>query len=365
MSRAQPATRRRTADARVPGRAPFSDRGRFVALVAILAIVLVVVGLVSVSVGAVAIDIGDVWRVVGARLIGSVADVDPVVDQIVWTVRLPRTVLGIVVGAGLAVAGAVIQAVVRNALGDPYLIGIVPGASLGAVGVIVLGSGAVYGLSLSGAAFVGAMLAFAFTFALGRQHGEWPPSRLVLAGVAVGYLLSAVTFFLQTLATPNQLQRVLFWSLGSIAGAEWRDLPLLTAVIATGVVWLVASGPRLNALVSGSDLTRSLGINVARFQLRLMVFAALVTGCIVAVAGGIGFIGLMVPHIARLLVGAEHRRVLLTCPFLGGIVLLISDLAARLVLAPAELPLGIVTAAIGAPFFIWLLASRTGTRAGT
>jgi iron complex transport system permease protein len=168
----------------------------------------------SVSLGAVTVPVEVVWATVANHLGIPGAVIDPVSDQIVWTVRVPRALLGALVGAGLAVSGVVIQAVVRNPLGDPYLIGIMPGASLGAVIVIVLGASTLGGIGLSGAAFAGAMLAFGVVFLLGRQNGQWPPARLVLAGVAVGYLISSFTFFLQTIATPNQVQRVLFWSLG-------------------------------------------------------------------------------------------------------------------------------------------------------
>lgn len=330
-----------------------------------LTVAVIVLALVSVSIGSVPISLVEVWRIVAGHLgLGGVAGSDPVSDQIVWTVRIPRTLLAVLVGAGLGVAGTVIQAVVRNPLGDPQLIGVTPGAGFGAVLVIVLGSDAVGGAPLAAAAFGGALLAFAIVFLLGRRGGEWPPARLVLAGVAVGYVFSSATYFLQILATPTQVQRVLYWSLGSVSGAQWRDLPLLSAVVLLGAGWLVIAGGRLNALVSGADLARSLGVDVGRFQLQLMLLAALVTGCVVTASGGIGFVGLMVPHIARQLVGADHRRVLPCALLIGAAVLLVADLIARLVLAPAELPVGVVTAAIGAPFFVWLLAGgRRGVRA--
>ncbi|KQM59233.1 FecCD family ABC transporter permease [Agreia sp. Leaf210] len=333
-------------------------------IVGLLAAV-VLVATVSVSVGTVAIAPDAVWSVIAAHLTGATGLGPPAADQIVWSVRLPRTLLGILVGAALAVAGAVIQAVVRNPLGDPYLIGIVPGAGLGAVIVIVLGSGAVGGLSITAAAFVGAMAAFVATFALGRQQGRWPAVRLVLAGVAIGYLISAFTYFLQTVATPGQLQRVLFWTLGSVSGATWQDLPILAVVVAGGMVWLVANGRRLNGLAGGAELASSLGINVGRFQLQLMALVALMTGAVVAVVGGIGFVGLIIPHLARLLVGADHRRVLVVSLLGGAIFLPLADIVARVLLPPTEIPIGIVTAAVGAPFFIWLLAAlgRSGARA--
>jgi iron complex transport system permease protein len=271
--------------------------------------------------------------------------------------------LGVFVGAGLAVCGVVIQAVVRNPLGDPYLIGIVPGAGLGAVIVIVFGSTTLGGLSLSIAAFAGGMTAFLIVFTIGRLRGQWPPTRLILAGVAVGYLISSITFFLQTLATPNQMQRVLFWSLGSLAGASWGQLIIPIIAISVGTTWLLLTAGRLNALSSGTELAGSLGVNVGRFQVQLMAVVALVTGVIVAVAGGIGFVGLMVPHLARLLVGAEHRRVLITSVLIGACFLPLADIAARILRAPAEIPIGVITAAIGAPFFLSMLI-RSGHKDG-
>ena len=346
-----------------PG-ATFASSSRYVALVVALIFGVAVVVTVSISVGTVPIGPDVVWATITSHLAGTTGPGTAAEDQIVWTVRFPRTLLGILVGAALAVAGAVIQAVVRNPLGDPYLIGIVPGAGLGAVIVIVLGSGAVGGLSITAAAFAGAMAAFIATFALGRQQGRWPAVRLVLAGVAIGYLISAFTYFLQTVATPGQLQRVLFWTLGSVSGATWEDLPILTVIVAVAMLWLVANGRRLNGLAGGTELAASLGINVGRFQLQLMGLIALMTGAVVAVVGGIGFVGLMIPHLARLLVGADHRRVLVVSLLGGAIFLPLADIVARTLIPPTEIPIGIVTAAVGAPFFIWLLATlgRAGPR---
>lgn len=344
------------------GRAPFATPQRFRVLIVVLLVALLVTATAGISLGSVGIPPDVVWLSVGGHLGLPIAPVDPVSDQIVWMVRVPRVLLGILAGAGLAISGVVIQAIVRNPLGDPYLIGIVPGASLGAVIVIVLGASTVGGLALPAAAFVGAMVTFAVVFGIARQGGRLPPTRLVLAGVAVGYLVSAFTFFFQVIATPNQVQRVLFWSLGSVAGAEWGDLPLLALVVLLGVAGLALNGRRLNALSVSTDLAASLGVDVGRTQLALMLMVALVTGCIVAIAGGIGFVGLLIPHLARLLVGADHRRVLWVAVLLGAAFLPIADIAARLLRAPAELPIGIITAAVGAPFFLSLLVTTTGAR---
>lgn len=340
---------------------PASPPGRFRILVVVLVVLVVLSALASICLGATSVSLANVGGSIAHHVGLAVGAPDAVDDRIVWTIRVPRTLLAVVVGAALAVSGVAIQCVVRNPLGDPYLIGILPGASLGAVAVIVIGGGALGGLSLSAAAFVGALAAFAVVFLLGRQNGHWPPTRLVLAGVAVGYLISSVTYFLQVLATPNEVQRVLFWSLGSVAGADWHDLAIPSTVTIVVLIVLLSSGQRLNALSSGTDLAATLGVNVARFQLLLMVITAVASGAVVAVAGGIGFVGLIVPHLTRLLVGADHRRVLIAAPLLGAAFLPMADIVARFILAPAEVPIGVVTAAVGAPFFLWLL-SRSGGR---
>lgn len=337
--------------------------GRGLPRLGIEIVALMIVLAVGVAVGPVRVPLDTVIRVILDELgIMESSGVTSIERQIVWDVRLPRVLLGAVVGAALATAGTVIQAVVRNPLGDPYLLGIVPGASLGAVAVIVGVGVAAAAVSLSVAAFLGAMLAFALTFVLGKEHGRWPPARLVLSGVAVGYLLSSATFFFQIRATPNQVQRVLFWSLGSVAGADWSDVALLGPVAAVSLGWLLLQGARLNALSAGDDLAASLGIAVGRFQLWLMACVALLTGVTVSLVGGIGFVGLMIPHIARLIVGADHRKVLVAGAFIGAVFMVLVDIAARIALQPTELPISVVTAAFGAPFLLWLLRSdRTGS----
>lgn len=337
--------------------APCAAPARFRALVVVLAIALVVAVVVGVSIGSVTVPVATVWRAVLGHL-GFAERVVPVQNEIVWQLRFPRVLLAAVAGAGLAVSGVVIQAVVRNPLGDPYLLGIVPGASVGAILVIVIGSSVVGGLSLSVAAFLGAVAGFVLTLSLSRQGNQWPATRLILSGVAVGYLFTSAIFFLETLANPNELQEALFWTLGSVASAHWSSLAIPTIVFAAATVWLLTQASKLNAMAMGTDVASSLGIDVGRFQLVLVFCVALMTGTIVAVVGGIGFIGLVIPHIARLLVGADHRRVLIVSVLAGAVFLIIADLLARVALRPVELPIGVLTAAAGAPFLLWLLHVR-------
>lgn len=330
-------------------------------LAALLALLVVSI-LLAVSVGAVALSVGEVWRVILRHLTGLGAMGDAVNDRIVWQLRTPRVLLALVVGAGLSVAGATLQAVVRNPLADPYILGTSAGASLGAVAVLVLGSAALGGLGLSAAAFLGALASVTAVFLLGQRAGAFAPTRLVLAGVAIGYLCSSLTAFLQYRAQGDQLRVVLFWLLGSVAGARWGDLGLPAAVVFLTTIWLVVQGRRLNTLLLGEESATALGVDVNRFRLGLMIATSLLTGTAVAVAGGIGFVGLMIPHIVRLAIGPDHRKLMLVAALLGGSYLIWVDLAARTLQRPTELPLGIITGVVGAPFFIWLMrrSSRVG-----
>ncbi|MFE6821831.1 FecCD family ABC transporter permease [Streptomyces sp. NPDC057690] len=314
----------------------------------------------AVSIGAVNIPVGDVWGILLHHLAGRGTTGDPALDQIVWTFRTPRVALAALVGAGLAVAGAVLQTLVSNPLADPVVLGFSYGASLGAVLVITLGGAALGGLGVSGAAFVGALAAGALVFALGQRQGRLAPTRLVLAGVAVGYVLLSVTSFVQLLATPTELRTVMFWMLGSVAGAQWSQLPTVTVVVLTSTALLTLFGRRLNALLAGDESATALGVDVNRLRAVLLVISALLTGTVIAVAGGVGFVGLMIPHLVRLTVGADHRRLLPLSALLGAVYLVVVDLLSRTVNRPNELPLGILTALLGAPFFLWLLRRDKG-----
>ncbi|WP_216587343.1 FecCD family ABC transporter permease [Streptomyces brasiliscabiei] len=317
----------------------------------------------AVSIGAVNIPVGDVWRVLLHHITGRGAPGDPALDQIVWTFRAPRVALAALVGAGLAVTGAVLQTLVANPLADPVVLGFSYGASLGAVLVITLGGATLAGfggLGVSGAAFVGALTAGALAFALGRRGGRLAPTRLVLAGVVVGSVFLSLTSFVQLMATPTELRTVMFWMLGSVAGAQWDQLPVVTVVVVTGTVVLTLFGRRLDALLAGDESATALGVDVSRLRAVLLILSALLTGTVIAVAGGIGFVGLMIPHLVRLTAGAGHRRLLPLTALLGAVYLVAVDLLSRTLDRPNELPLGILTVLLGAPFFLWLLRRDKG-----
>ena len=335
---------------------------RFATLVVVLLAALAVSLTASVAIGSVWIRPLEVWRIVGALSLGlpTEATWTEADRNIVWLIRFPRALLGALVGAGLAVVGVAIQALVRNPLADPYLLGVSSGASVGAAAVIVLGALpglGVYGLSA--AAFLGALGAVAIVFAIAQQGGQLSPLRLILAGVAVAYVLSALTSLLIFRAPDSDSVRaVLFWMLGSLAGARWAYLGLPAVILAAGTCYLLLQARSLNAVLVGEDTATTLGVDVKRFRLAVLAVASILTGTLVAVAGAIGFVGLMLPHVTRLLVGSDHRRVLPVAALLGASFMIWVDVGARTLAAPQELPIGIITALIGAPFFVLLLRSR-------
>ncbi len=284
--------------------------------------------------------------------------------QIIWFIRFPRSLLAILVGTGLSVVGVTMQALVLNPLADPYILGVSSGASVGAVSVILFGVFSSFGIyAVSFGAFVGAVLSSAIVFFLALRQGRISPTRLILAGVAMSYLFSAITSFLTLKSgTGEAARRVLFWLLGGLSGTKWSDLTLPLISLVLGLAYLLLRVRSLNTLLMGEETATTLGTDIDQFRKQLFLVTSLLTGVIVAVSGAIGFVGLMIPHIVRLLVGSDHRRVLPVSILVGGIFLILSDILARILIAPEELPVGIITALFGAPFFLWMLQNRGGEK---
>jgi iron complex transport system permease protein len=247
----------------------------------------------------------------------------------------------------------------RNGLADPYVLGVSSGASLGAVVVLAYGSGVVGGLGVTGAAFVAATLTLFVVYVLAQRSGRVGPSRLVLAGVAVSYLATAGTSFIQLYSRPSEVRGLMFWILGSFASASWDDLGIPTVVITVTSTWLLVRARSLNVMSTGDDSAAALGVDVNRFRIELLLISSILTAGAVSVAGGIGFVGLMVPHACRFIVGPDHRRLLPVAVLTGATFMVLVDLLARVADRPNELPVGIFTAAIGAPFFL-ILMRRSG-----
>lgn len=333
-------------------------------LICALLLLTPVVLVLGIGVGAVGVPLHTTAGIVLDHLLGRRPTAAPSDDQIIWLFRTPRVLLAFLVGASLSVTGAVLQAVVRNPLADPYVLGVSSGASLAAVAVLTLttttGAGWLGGLGVAGAAFAGAMLTMGVVVLIGYTRGALDPARLLLAGVAISYLLQGATSYLQLRAAPDRLAGVLFWLLGSVASADWSQLRIPALVLACCVLYLLTQGRRVNALLLGDDAAAAVGIHLLRFRLTLLLVAALLTAVVIAVAGGVGFVGLVAPHCVRLLVGSDHRRLLPASALLGGLFLVLADLAGRMIAAPLELPLSIITAVAGVPFFVVLL--RRGGR---
>jgi len=328
----------------------------------LLAALLVLSTVAAVGFGAARIPVPKVWAVIAHELwpaLAPISDASRAERNIVWELRLPRALLGALAGAGLAAVGAVLQVVTRNPLADPYLFGVSAGASVGAV-IVLLYAGAVAGVvSLPAAAFLGALAAMLAVFAAARgRDGVVTSERLVLTGVAVAFILHAVTNALIVAATDRGADAALFWMMGGFGTARWSVLPIPAGLTVAGLLWLWLRAETVNTLALGDDAARSLGTDPGRLRMELFVVTALMTGALVSACGGIGFVGLVVPHIARMLVGG-HLRALLPVAALGGALLLLwVDVVARTLFAPREIPVGVVTALVGGAFFLWLMRRR-------
>lgn len=276
-------------------------------------------------------------------------------DTVLWVIRLPRVVLGALVGAGLAVSGALLQGVFRNPLADPGLIGVSSGAALGAVTVIVFG-GAVFGLfTLPIVAFIGGAITTLCIYRLANRGGRTDVASMLLIGLALNALAGAATGVLIYLADDPQLRSIVFWTMGGLGGALWTTVLAIVPFIVVVLVIAPILGRALNLFALGEAEARHLGVEIEAIKRWVILLAALATGAAVAVAGPIGFVGLIVPHIIRLIAGPDHRLLLPACA-LGGATLLISaDMLARTIAAPAEIPVGLITAFAGGPFFLVLI----------
>ncbi|MHB0852950.1 FecCD family ABC transporter permease [Stutzerimonas nitrititolerans] len=314
---------------------------------------------IALGFGPAAVPLGTVWGILGTQMgLGLDLEWSRSQEHIVWLIRAPRILLGVLVGGGLALVGTALQAVTRNPLADPHLLGVSSGAALGAV-LVVLYLGQFFGVfSLPLAAFIGAAGSMLLVLAVARRRGRLDSDRLLLAGVAVSFVLMALVNLLLYTGDHHATASVVFWMLGGLGSARWEVIWLPAICVLVGFSALLAMGRGLNALMSGEQTAVSLGFNGKWLRLQVFVCTSLLTGVLVSLSGAIGFVGLMVPHMARALVGAEHRRLIPISALLGGLFLVWVDVAARTLIAPEDLPIGIATAALGGLFFILLLKRR-------
>ena len=284
---------------------------------------------------------------------------------ILWQVRVPRILLAFMVGGSLAAVGASLQALLRNPLADPFVIGISSGAALGASVAILFGVGLsiLTLLVLPFCAFLGALLSILVVYRIAVSYGSFSIHALLLGGVVLNAIFSALVLFLTTLADPYKASGMYAWLMGSLTGPDFQTVLVLAGYLLLGIFVLVSQASALNLLTLGEEAARSLGVEVERVKRVVFTASALLTGAVVAFSGLIGFVGLIVPHAVRLVFGADHRLLLLASGILGGMFLMVADTVARTLLSPAEIPVGVVTALVGGPIFLYLLVQRRGKMA--
>lgn len=327
---------------------------RVSALVALALTAVVFVVALSVGIGDLPIPISTTFLAISNKLGWTTAELNRIHEAVIWDYRLSRALVAAFCGAGLAISGAIMQSLLRNPLAEPYVLGISAGASTGAVGIVILGfgSGAV---SLSAGAFAGAFAAFLFVALLsnGTRGGA---DRTILAGVAASQLFNAATSYIVTTAgNAQQARDVMFWLLGSFGGVRWPEFMLVSVVVGFGLIACLAYSRILDAFAFGDEAAAALGVNVGRARLALFCLTALLTATIVSMVGSIGFVGLVIPHAARFLVGPLHIRLLPACAIGGAIFMVLADIASRILVPQQVLPIGVVTALVGVPVFSIIL----------
>jgi iron complex transport system permease protein len=335
-------------------------RARLYSILGLLVLLLVVITIAT-SIGSVSIPLATTFSILADRL--PFVDITPTwqsaIATIIMDIRLPRVILAGLVGAALAIAGATYQGLFRNPLADPYLIGVAQGASLGAVIGFLLPVGfniAGFGL-IPLLAFVGALLATVTVYLLARVGKTLPVTTLILAGVALSALLGSIVSYL-IISSGEKMHSIIFWLMGSFSLSQWSEITIVLPYVAAGTAVIIVFARLLNVMQLDEEQAQQLGINVERLKIILLAAATLVTAASVAFVGTIGFVGIIIPHAVRLIWGADHRYLLPLAVLTGAIFMILTDLLARTILAPAEIPIGVITAICGAPFFLYLLRRR-------
>ncbi|MDU1540678.1 MAG: iron ABC transporter permease [Paeniclostridium sordellii] len=332
----------------------------------VIALTIILAGTVvgAIAIGSTYIEPGEVYKVLLNKLTNGAlfSDVGEVMTQnIIWEIRFPRVLLGAICGAGLAICGVLMQCVTKNPIAEPYILGISSGASCGAVATIVLGGVASLGInSITAGAFVGSMVSGVLVFAIGTQMGKTTSTtRLVLTGMAISTIFSALTnLLIYSAKNSNQAKNALFWTIGSLGGAKWDVLLIPFIVLILVIIVSFVMSKSLDILLLGDDSAIILGINVKLIKSIILVLSTLLTATLVAITGAIGFIGLVVPHICRTIAGSDHKKLIVLSSLIGAIFLILSDVLARGLFPPIEIPIGIITALAGGPFFLYLISKK-------
>lgn len=316
----------------------------------------------AVTMGSVDISIKEVYEVILYKLfnIGDSTIGTGAVADVVWLIRMPRIVLAIAVGAGLSVVGIVMQAIVKNPLADPYILGVSSGASLGATLAVVLGIGSVFGSnSLGIMGFIGAFGVSILVLMISNIGGRSNSIKLLLAGMALSSVCSSFSSFLVYISDDSQkLKTITFWLMGSLAGAKWNEIIIILPVIILGTIFFITQYRTLNLMLLGDEVSITLGTDLHRFRIIYLVITALMIGLLVYVSGMIGFVGLIIPHIVRIIFGTDHKKIIPIAALVGSIILIWADVISRILIKGTEIPIGIVISIIGAPLFVWLMIKK-------
>ena len=336
----------------------------FFLLYIILTIILVFTILGAVAIGSTYIEPSEGYRVIINKLSNGFFlndGITTMTESIIWEIRLPRVILAAVCGAGLALCGVLMQCITKNPIAEPYILGISSGASFGAVAVIVLGGIQQIGITkITTGAFIGSLLSGIIVFVIGTQMGRTTSTtRLVLSGMAISTIFQGFTnLLIYSAENSNQAKNALFWTIGSLGGAKWEvlALPFIMLFIVLSVAFFMSKS--LDILLLGDDSAVILGINVKLSKVVILILATLLTSTLVAITGAIGFIGLIVPHICRTIAGSDHRKLIILSSLIGAIFLIISDVFARALFPPVEIPIGIITSLVGGPFFLYLISKK-------
>lgn len=331
------------------------NKKRFLKIIIFSVISLFIVFIISISIGSSYIPFQDIIKI----LFGFGENNLETQKIIVNNIRLPRVIMSFIVGSGLAIAGVIFQGIIRNPMADPYIVGISAGAGTGVTLAIVLGINfTIWGIgTLPIMAFIGAILTVYAVYNLARVNNKVPVMTFLLAGVAVGYVLNAFTSFLMVIGA-NELHQIVYWLMGSIANSNWHEIKMILPYYIIGLLPVSFFLNDLNIILLGEENAQYLGVDVEKVKLILIVSATLITAAVVSVSGSIGFVGLIIPHITRMLVGPDHRKLLPFAAIFGGIFMMVSDDLARFLLSPLEIPVGIITSLAGGPYFIYLLRKK-------
>lgn len=338
--------------------------GNYKLIIVLLFIFLILSIAVFSTIGSANISILDTFKIIGSKVpilkkYMDISNISKSSISIIWSIRLPRVLLGVLVGASLSMAGAAFQGMFKNPMADPYVIGISSGAALGATFAIILKlSFALFRISaISIFAFIGALIAVFLVYNIARIKNQVPVTTLLLAGVAIGQFFTAIMSFLMVIYN-NDMAKIIYWTMGSLAGKGWDPIVTLAIPVIVSMILINFFARDLNIMLTGEESAKSLGVNVEKTKVYILILGTFMTALVVSVSGIIGFVGLIIPHIVRLLIGPDHRILLPASALLGGIFMISADTIARMVISPIEIPVGIITALFGGPFFIYLLKKK-------